>query len=353
MTTSDLTMFELFEQTDEHGFDRHGELGDLADGDGRSADDLDALAAELDDDTVELHAAEDDDEAESEAHDAAPASELAPAFTTDSLQLLMNEAARYPLLSAAEEVELAKRIERGDAEAKDRMINSNLRLVVSIAKRYQGHALPLADLVQEGTIGLIRAVEKFDWRRGFKFSTYATWWIRQAVQRGVANKSREIRIPVHILEREQKVNRAERELWTTLEREPTSEEIAARAKLPLAQVEEVRQAPRAVASLDRPLGDAADGGVLGDLLAGEAAPPEVEADERLRGELVHKALRELPERERAVIELRFGLGVEGPVSLEEIGRRLKLTRERVRQIEQEALRRLQTSADLAGLAQAA
>ncbi|MDQ3874271.1 MAG: sigma-70 family RNA polymerase sigma factor [Actinomycetota bacterium] len=364
MTTSDLTMLDLFEQTDEHGFDGRGDLGSLADGDAGSVDDLDALAAELDDDAVDspavgdddavdLDAAEDDDEAESDSHDETRALDLAPAFTTDSLQLFMNEAARYPLLTAAEEVELAKRIERGDPEAKKRMINSNLRLVVSIAKRYQGHALPLADLVQEGTLGLIRAVEKFDWRRGFKFSTYATWWIRQAVQRGVANKSREIRIPVHILEREQKVNRAERELWATLEREPTSEEIAARAKLPLAHVKEVREAPRAVASLDRPLGDAADGAVLGDLLAGEAAPPDVEADDRLRGELVRKALRELPERERAVIELRFGLGVDGPVSLEEVGRRLKLTRERVRQIEQEALRRLETSADLADLAQAA
>jgi RNA polymerase primary sigma factor len=180
------------------------------------------------------------------------------AMTTDSLQLFLNEAGRYPLLTAAEEVELAKRIERGDQEAKDRMINSNLRLVVSIAKKYQGHGLSLLDLIQEGIIGLIRAVEKFDWRRGYKFSTYATWWIRQAVQRGVANKSRTIRIPVHIVEREQKIARAERELLTQLERPPTDQELAKKAKLPLKQLREVRNAARAVASLDRPVGEEGD-----------------------------------------------------------------------------------------------
>src|SRR5881398_1255352 len=174
--------------------------------------------------------------------------------TTDALQLFLNEAGRWPLLTAEEEVELAKRIERGDKEAKDRMINSNLRLVVSIAKRYQGHGLSLLDLIQEGIIGLIRAVEKFDWRRGFKFSTYATWWIRQAVQRGVANKSRTIRIPVHIADREQKISRAERELTVKLERPPTDEELAKHTKLPLKQVREVREAARAVTSLEKPLG---------------------------------------------------------------------------------------------------
>src|SRR5436190_20834418 len=175
--------------------------------------------------------------------------------TTDALQLFLNEIGRHPLLTAQEEVELAKRIEKGDREAKEQMINSNLRLVVSIAKRYQGHGLSLLDLIQEGIIGLIRAVEKFDWRRGYKFSTYATWWIRQAVQRGVANKSRVIRIPVHIVEREQRIGRAERELVAQLERAPTDEEIAQRAKLPLKQVREVRGAARAVASLDRPVGE--------------------------------------------------------------------------------------------------
>ena len=189
--------------------------------------------------------------------------------TTDALQLFLNEAGRYKLLTAAEEVELAKRIERGDQAAKELMINSNLRLVVSIAKKYQGHGLSLLDLIQEGIIGLIRAVEKFDWRRGYKFSTYATWWIRQAVQRGVANKSRTIRIPVHIVEREQKIARAERELSAKLERPPTDEEVAEAAKLSLKHVKEVRQAARAVTSLDKPIGDDADAS-LGDLVAGEA-----------------------------------------------------------------------------------
>src|ERR687885_285875 len=188
--------------------------------------------------------------------------------TTDALQLFLNEAAKWPLLTAEEEVELAKAIERGDQQAKERMINSNLRLVVSIAKRYQGHDLHLLDLIQEGIIGLIRAVEKFDWRRGFKFSTYATWWIRQAVQRGVANKSRTIRIPVHILERETKISRAERELVAQLERQPTDEEIAKRAKLPVKQVREVRKAARAVTSLDKPLGDESDAS-LADVVATE------------------------------------------------------------------------------------
>src|SRR5437773_7975836 len=192
--------------------------------------------------------------------------------TTDALQLFLNEAGRWPLLTAEEEVELAKRIERGDKEAKERMLNSNLRLVVSIAKRYQGHDLHLLDLIQEGIIGLIRAVEKFDWRKGFKFSTYATWWIRQAVQRGVANKSRTIRIPVHIVEREQKISRAARELTAELEREPTDQEISKRSKLPLKQVREVRQAARAVTSLDRPIGTDSEG-TFGELIASEQVDP--------------------------------------------------------------------------------
>src|SRR5436189_2228260 len=195
--------------------------------------------------------------------------------TTDALQLFLNEMARYRLLTAEEEVELAKRIERGDKAAKDRMINSNLRLVVSIAKKYQGHGLSLLDLIQEGIIGLIRAVEKFDWRRGYKFSTYATWWIRQAVQRGVANKSRTIRIPVHIIEREQKMSRAERELMAKLERPPTDEEIAKKAKLNVKHVREVHSAARTVASLDKPVGDDSDT-AFGDLVAQDSADVEEE-----------------------------------------------------------------------------
>src|SRR5438105_3481025 len=260
--------------------------------------------------------------------------------TTDSLQQFLNEAGRYPLLTAAEEVELAKRIERGDLEAKEKMINSNLRLVVSIAKRYQGHGLSLLDLIQEGIIGLIRAVEKFDWRKGFKFSTYATWWIKQAVQRGVANKSRTIRLPVHIVEREQKIARAERELTTKLERPPTDEEIAKAAKLPLKQVREVRAAARAVASLDKPLGDEGDT-AFGDIVATDKGDVEEEVVVGLSEHLLRAAVEKLPEREQHVIKLRYGLnGDRDPKSLETIGREMGLTRERVRQIETMALERL-------------
>jgi RNA polymerase primary sigma factor len=260
--------------------------------------------------------------------------------TTDALQLFLNEAARYPLLTAAEEIELAKRVERGDKAAKDRMINSNLRLVVSIAKKYQGHDLALLDLIQEGIIGLIRAVEKFDWRLGYKFSTYATWWIRQAVQRGVQNKARTIRIPVHIAEREQRIARAERELLVKLGRPPTDDEIAAEAKLTVKKFREVRDAARAVTSLDRPVGSDNDAS-FGDLLPGQMASPEDEVSVSLEQSALKQAVEELPDREREVVKWRYGLnGDTDPQSLEEIGRRLGLTRERVRQIEAAALRRL-------------
>ncbi len=269
--------------------------------------------------------------------------------TTDSLQLFLNEAGRYPLLTAAQEVELAKRIEAGDKAAKDLLVNSNLRLVVSIAKKYQGHGLTLLDLIQEGIIGLIRAAEKFDWRKGFKFSTYATWWIRQAVQRGVANKARVIRIPVHIVEREQKISRAERELVATLERAPTDDEVADRAKLPVKQVREVRKAARAVASLDRPVGDD-DSASYGDLFASDEATPDEKVEVDLTERALHKAVAELPEREQRILKLRYGLnGDADPKSLEEIGRIMGITRERVRQLEAEALRRLAERREIAAL----
>src|SRR5215204_5316146 len=269
--------------------------------------------------------------------------------TTDALQLFMNEVGRYPLLTAKEEVELAKRIERGDREAKERMINSNLRLVVSIAKKYQGHGLSLLDLIQEGIIGLIRAVEKFDWRRGYKFSTYATWWIRQAVQRGVANKSRTIRIPVHILERETKIARAERELIAELERQPTDEEISKRSKLPVKQVREVRKAARAVTSLDKPLGDESDAS-LGDVVAMSEDNIEEELHVGLTEQTLHRAVAELPDRAQDVLRLRYGLnGDDDPKSLDEIGRHLGLTRERVRQIEAQALQRLAVNREIEAL----
>jgi RNA polymerase primary sigma factor len=272
--------------------------------------------------------------------------------TTDSLQLFLNEAGKYALLSAAEEVELAKRIESGDVEAKNRMINSNLRLVVSIAKKYQGHGLSLLDLIQEGVIGLIRAVEKFDWRRGYKFSTYATWWIRQAVQRGVANKSRTIRIPVHIADREQKIGRAERELMAKLGRPPTDEEISEASKISLKHLLEVRQAARAVTSLDKPVGDDNDASI-GDLIGVAEGGVEEEVEVSLTEDTLHRALARLPEREQNVLNLRYGLGVEEPQSLEEIGRRLGITRERVRQIEAAALERLAVSREIEALRTAA
>jgi RNA polymerase primary sigma factor len=273
--------------------------------------------------------------------------------TTDALQLFLNEAGRYKLLTATEEVALSKRIERGDKQAKDLMVNSNLRLVVSIAKKYQGHGLSLLDLIQEGIIGLIRAVEKFDWRRGYKFSTYATWWIRQAVQRGVANKSRTIRIPVHILERETKISRAERELVTELERQPTDDEIAKRAKLPVKQIREVRKAARAVTSLDKPLSDAGESS-FGDIVATSEDDVEEEIHVGLTEETLKRAVSALPEREQDVVKLRYGMnGDREPKSLDEIGRRLGITRERVRQIEAQALRRLAVNREIEALRSAA
>jgi RNA polymerase primary sigma factor len=275
------------------------------------------------------------------------------AMTSDSLQLFLNEAGRYALLTAAEEVELAKLVERGDKAAKDRMVNANLRLVVSIAKKYQGHGLSLLDLIQEGIIGLIRAVEKFDWRLGYKFSTYATWWIRQAVQRGVANKSRTIRIPVHIVEREQKIARAERDLVAQLDRQPTDEEIAKKTAMKVRHVREVREAARTVASLDKPVGDGSDTS-FGDLVAQEAGDVAEEVVVGLGEDALHRAIETLPERERLVIKLRFGFeGDQEPMSLELIGREMGITRERVRQIETQALGRLAQQREIAAMSSAA
>ena len=308
-------------------------------------DDIESLLERLESHGIELT----DDCSRAIEEDVAYTNQQIAAATTDSLQLFLNEAGRYPLLTAAQEVELAKRIEEGDKHAKDLLVNSNLRLVVSIAKKYQGHGLTLLDLIQEGIIGLIRAAEKFDWRKGFKFSTYATWWIRQAVQRGVANKARVIRIPVHIVEREQKISRAERELLTRLERAPTDEEVAEKAKLPLKQVREVRNAARAVASLDRPVGED-DSASFGELFASDELMP----DEQVELDLTEKALRDavagLSEREQQILNLRYGLNSnDDPKSLEEIGRILGITRERVRQLEAEALRRLAERREIAAL----
>jgi len=308
-------------------------------------DELNGLYEQIETRGIELS----DDCALPEVHEATYVNGDVAAMTTDSLQLFLNEAGRYPLLTAAEEVELSKAIESGDRAAKERMVNSNLRLVVSIAKKYQGHGLSLLDLIQEGIIGLIRAVEKFDWRRGFKFSTYATWWIRQAVQRGVANKSRTIRIPVHIVEREQKIARAERELILQNERAPSDEELAEKTKLSVKHVKEVRTAARTVASLDKPLGDDTDT-AFGDLVAQESGNLEEEVVVSFGDDALHRAIETLPDREKFVIKLRYGLdGDPDPKSLEEIGRQMGITRERVRQIEMQALSRLAEQREVAAL----
>ncbi len=272
--------------------------------------------------------------------------------TTDALQLFLNEIRRYPLLSKDEEIELAQLIEQGDLEAKERMINSNLRLVVSIAKKYQGQELSLLDLIQEGIFGLIRAVEKFDHRKGFKFSTYATFWVRQAIQRGLANKARTIRIPVHIGQRERKVARAERELSARLGRDPTDEEIAAEAEVPVEQIEEVRAAARAVTSLDRAVGEDGDTS-FGDLLPSEGPELEEEIQVSLAQETLRKTVSELPEAERNVIRLRYGIDGQEPNPLRETGRQLGLSAERVRQIESRALRRLSERREIDALRDAA
>ena len=271
--------------------------------------------------------------------------DLTAAGVPDSLTLFMNELGRYPLLSATEEVELAKRIERGDAAAKERMINCNLRLVVHNARKYQGQGVSLGDLVQEGVLGLNRAVEKFDWRRGFKFSTYATWWIRQACQRAVANQSKTIRIPVHVDERRKKLNRARQRFEAAQGREPTQAELADVTEMSPLHVQEALEAVEASVSLNQPLGD--DAAELGELFSDpESLDPEQVAADALRSRAVREVLARLSERERRIVELRFGFDGE-PRSLEAIGRELGITRERVRQLERDVLKRL--SHELAGL----
>ena len=275
-----------------------------------------------------------------------------PAVTTDGLQLFLNDLRRYPLLTAADEVRLAKRIERGDVEAKEKMVNSNLRLVVSIAKKHQGQDLALLDLIQEGILGLIRAAEKFDWRRGYKFSTYATFWIRQAIQRGVANRARTIRIPVHIAQRERKIARAERDLAVQLGRDPTEDEVARATDLPVEQIREIRDLTRATTSLDRPVGEDGDAS-LGDLLASPGPAPEEEVHTSFREQALRNAVARLPEPEREVVKLRYGINGAEPTPLHETGRRLGLSPEKVQQVESEALERLAVSREAKALSEAA
>jgi RNA polymerase primary sigma factor len=272
--------------------------------------------------------------------------------TTDALQLFLREASRYPLLTREQEIELSKSIERGDLEAKETLINSNLRLVVANAKRYQNQGLSLLDLIQEGVLGLIRAAEKFDWRKGFKFSTYATYWIRQALQRAVDARARAIRIPTTMAQLQRKVARAEREFEAEHGRAPSDDELVAAADADPDEIRRLREAPRAVTSLDRPVGE--EGATtLGELLPGDETPVTEEVEISLQEEAVHRALDRLPEPERQVVKLRFGINGDEPTSAEAVGRRLDIPPHRVRQIETRALERLAQERELDELAAAA
>ncbi len=276
----------------------------------------------------------------------------APDASGDALGLFFRQASRYPLLTAAEEVELAQRIERGDLEAKDRMINSNLRLVISQARRFQGQGLSMGDLVQEGMLGLIRAVEKFDWRKGFKFSTYAVLWIKQSIQRGLSNSGTTIRIPVHIGQRERKVKKNERELAVKLGRQPTDAEIAEATALPEQQVREALELTKKLASLDQSVSEDGDT-ALGDLLPSERPQPEEEVVDALGNARVRELVGQLPDEERNLVTLRFGLAGDEPASLREAGTQLGLSTQVTRRLEEQALRRLAQSDELAELRQAA
>jgi RNA polymerase primary sigma factor len=265
--------------------------------------------------------------------------------STDALQLFLKDIGRVELLTAAQEVELAKRIERGDHRAKQEMVEANLRLVVSIAKRYRNQGLPFLDLIQEGTIGLVRAAEKFDYRKGFKFSTYATWWIRQAVARALADKARTIRMPVHVVEKLNKIVRSERKLRAELCREPTPLEIASDLDLPIDEVEQILRSAQAPVSLEKPVGDEEES-EFGHFLTDDNVPlPDEAAETLLRMETLRKILGTLSQRERRVLELRYGLDGEHPRTLDEVGRTFNVTRERIRQIENQSLKKLRALAD--------
>jgi RNA polymerase primary sigma factor len=266
---------------------------------------------------------------------------------TEALGLFLTEISRFKLLSPWEEVDLAKRIERGDRAAKERLINSNLRLVVSIARKHQGRELPMLDLIQEGILGLIRAAEKFDWRRGNRFSTYASWWVRESIERGIANRARMIRMPVYMMERERAITRVERALTAELGRAPTEDEVAAVAKMPVEQICELRATPRAVVSLDKPVGE--DGVTpFGDLLESDDSEPGEQVEESMRCEAVRHALAKLPGAERDVLRLRYGIGCH-PRTLDDVARRLHISRDRVRRLEARGLALLGRRPEVAAL----
>jgi RNA polymerase primary sigma factor len=275
-----------------------------------------------------------------------------PSPHVDGLQLFMKDIGKVELLTRAQEVELAKRIERGDHGAKQEMVEANLRLVVSIAKRYRNQGLPFLDLIQEGTIGLVRAAEKFDYRMGFKFSTYATWWIRQAVARALADKARTIRMPVHVVEKLNKIVRSERKLRAELCREPLPFEIAADLDVPLDEVEQIMRSAQTPVSLEKPVGDEEES-AFGDFLADTAPLPEEVADDNFRSRALAQCLASLSTRERRVLELRYGLEGELPATLDEIGKVFSVTRERIRQIEKRSLQKLRALAEMASLSDVA
>jgi RNA polymerase primary sigma factor len=266
-------------------------------------------------------------------------------FSADSLQLFLKDVGKVSLLTAAQEVELAKRIEAGDHRAKQEMVEANLRLVVSIAKRYRNQGLPFLDLIQEGTIGLVRAAEKFDWRKGYKFSTYATWWIRQAVARALADKARTIRMPVHVVEKLNKIMRTERKLRAERGREPTNEEIAIDLDMTVEEVESIRRTSQTPVSLEKPVGDEEES-EFGQFIEDETTPlPDEAADTSFRAAALAKCLGSLSYRERRVLELRYGLNGEQPCTLDEVGRAFQVTRERIRQIENQGLKKLRALAE--------
>ena len=281
--------------------------------------------------------------AESAAEEDRPALDLSvKALPSDPTRLYLREIGKVPLLTAEQEVSLAKRIERRDMEAKRQLIEANLRLVVSIAKRYAGRDLSLLDLIQDGNLGLMRAVVKFNWRRGYKFSTYATWWIRQAITRAIADKSRTIRVPVHMVDTINKLMRVQRQLLQELGREPTAEEVAAQMEMTPERVRQIRKIGQQPVSLETPVGDEGDA-QFGDLLEDEAAvAPPAAADEVLQREGLGRVLAQLTTRERTILELRYGLTGDHPLTLEEVGQRFGLTRERIRQIEGKTLAKLRS-----------
>jgi len=316
-----------------------------------AVDELELEAPQMDDlyqALEELHIEVVDLAEQAEEEQRAAAAEVRE-ISTDSLQLFLKEVGKVDLLTAAQEVELAKRIERGDHRAKQEMVEANLRLVVSIAKKYRNQGLPFLDLIQEGTIGLVRAAEKFDHRKGFKFSTYATWWIRQAVARALADKARTIRMPVHIVEKLNKIVRTERKLRGELGREPLAAEIGAELELEADEVESIRRSSQAPVSLEKPVGDEEES-EFGHFLTdeNEALPDEV-AEEQLRKAALKRVLGSLSPRERRVLELRYGLDGEHPRTLDEVGRTFNVTRERIRQIENQSLKKLRALADAQAL----